>query len=105
MGRKAARYDYSLIQVAFSSVYFSSACSDLSRPLPDCLKPPNGAVMSPPSYWLTQTQGVCGMCETRVLDGVPDHRDMLLSESERASGDVMMLCVSRAHTQTLTLDL
>ena len=28
------------IQVAFSSVYFSSACSDLSRPKPDCLKPP-----------------------------------------------------------------
>jgi ferredoxin-NADP reductase len=50
-------------------------------------------------------QGVCGMCETRVLDGVPDHRDMLLSESERAKGDVMMLCVSRALTPTLTLDL
>lgn len=50
-------------------------------------------------------QGVCGMCETRVLDGVPDHHDMLLSESERARGDVMMLCVSRALTPTLTLDL
>lgn len=50
-------------------------------------------------------QGVCGMCETRVLDGIPDHRDMLLSESERARGDVMMLCVSRALTPTLTLDL
>ncbi|AVB12622.1 hypothetical protein BKM09_014700 [Pseudomonas amygdali pv. morsprunorum] len=41
---------YSLIQVDFSSVYLSKACSDLSRPLPDCLKPPNGAVISPPSY-------------------------------------------------------
>ena len=50
-------------------------------------------------------QGVCGMCETRVLDGVPDHRDMLLSEAERARGDVMMLCVSRALTPSLTLDL
>lgn len=50
-------------------------------------------------------QGVCGMCETRVLDGIPDHRDMLLSASERARGDVMMLCVSRALTPTLTLDL
>src|SRR5690242_16811386 len=46
---------YNLIQVAFSSVYLSNACRDLSRPLPDCLKPPNGAVMSPPSYWLTHT--------------------------------------------------
>src|SRR5262249_32617918 len=33
-------------QVVFSSVYFSSACSDLSRPMPDCLKPPNGTVRS-----------------------------------------------------------
>nr|WP_314615536.1 PDR/VanB family oxidoreductase [uncultured Pseudomonas sp.] len=50
-------------------------------------------------------QGVCGMCETRVLDGVPEHRDLLLSEAERARGEVMMLCVSRALTPTLTLDL
>ncbi len=34
------------IQVVFSSVYLSKACSDLSRPVPDCLKPPNGTVMS-----------------------------------------------------------
>lgn len=50
-------------------------------------------------------QGVCGMCETRVLDGVPEHRDQLLTESERQRGNVMMLCVSRALTPTLTLDL
>lgn len=50
-------------------------------------------------------QGVCGMCEARVLEGVPDHRDMLLTESERQRGDVMMLCVSRACTPALTLDL
>ncbi|WP_321799603.1 PDR/VanB family oxidoreductase [Caballeronia sp. J97] len=50
-------------------------------------------------------QGVCGMCETRVLDGVPDHRDMLLSESERQRGNVMMVCVSRALTPTLTIDM
>ena len=31
-----------LIQIAFRSEYFSSACIDLSRPKPDCLKPPNG---------------------------------------------------------------
>lgn len=50
-------------------------------------------------------QGVCGLCETRVLDGVPDHRDQLLTASERRRGNVMMLCVSRALTPTLTLDL
>ena len=38
------------IQVVFSSVYLSIACSDLSRPLPDCLTPPNGTVMSSLSY-------------------------------------------------------
>lgn len=50
-------------------------------------------------------QGVCGMCETRVLEGVPDHRDMLLTESERQRGNVMMVCVSRALTPTLTIDM
>jgi hypothetical protein len=44
-----------LIQTVFSSLYFSSACSDLSRPKPDCLKPPKGVVMSPASKLLTQT--------------------------------------------------
>ena len=34
------------IHVVLSSVYLSKACSDLSRPMPDCLKPPNGTVMS-----------------------------------------------------------
>ena len=50
-------------------------------------------------------QGVCGMCETRVLDGVVDHRDMLLTERERERNNVMMVCVSRARTRTLLLDL
>ena len=43
------------IQVVFSSVYLSNACSDLSRPLPLCLYPPKGTVMSSSSYWLTCT--------------------------------------------------
>jgi len=49
--------------------------------------------------------GVCGTCETRVLEGVPDHRDMVLSESERASGRTMMICCSRAFSDRLVLDL
>ena len=49
--------------------------------------------------------GVCGSCETGVLSGVPDHRDSILSQEERAENDFMMLCVSRAHTPELVLDL
>lgn len=49
--------------------------------------------------------GICGTCETVVLDGVPDHRDQLLSAEERAAGLTMLLCCSRASTPSLTLDL
>jgi ferredoxin-NADP reductase len=49
--------------------------------------------------------GVCGTCETRVLAGEPDHRDLILSEAEKVAGDTMMICCSRAKTPRLTLDL
>jgi ferredoxin-NADP reductase/nitrite reductase/ring-hydroxylating ferredoxin subunit len=50
-------------------------------------------------------QGACGTCMTTVLDGVPDHQDVFLSKSERASGVCMMPCVSRAKSARLVLDL
>lgn len=50
-------------------------------------------------------EGTCGTCETAVLAGIPDHRDSVLSESERAAGDCMMICVSRSCTPQLTLEL
>ncbi|RKS05202.1 ferredoxin-NADP reductase [Nocardiopsis sp. Huas11] len=50
-------------------------------------------------------EGTCGTCETPVLDGVPDHRDSLLTDEERASGEMMMICVSRAHSPRLVLEL
>ncbi|MEN3540828.1 PDR/VanB family oxidoreductase [Microbispora sp. ZYX-F-249] len=50
-------------------------------------------------------EGTCGTCETVVLDGVPDHRDHLLTEQERAAGDVMFVCVSRARSPRLVLEL
>jgi vanillate O-demethylase ferredoxin subunit len=50
-------------------------------------------------------QGVCGTCETRVLDGVPDHRDAILTAEERARNQTMMICVSGAKTGRLVLDL
>ena len=50
-------------------------------------------------------QGWCGTCETRVLDGEPEHRDRVLSEGERECGASMMICVSRARSGRLVLDL
>ena len=50
-------------------------------------------------------EGTCGTCESVVLDGVPDHRDSLLTPAERETGDVMMICVSRASSGRLVLDL
>jgi ferredoxin-NADP reductase len=50
-------------------------------------------------------QGTCGTCETTVLAGVPDHRDSLLDDAERAAGDCMYPCVSRSCSDRLVLDL
>ncbi len=50
-------------------------------------------------------QGVCGTCETRVLEGTPDHRDLLLTPAEKASGQTMMICCSGALSERLVLDL
>ena len=47
--------------------------------------------------------GVCGTCKTRLIAGEADHRDRVLLDEERA--DFIMLCVSRAKSGALTLDL
>ena len=51
------------------------------------------------------TEGYCGTCETRVLEGAPEHRDTVLTDEERATNQIMMVCVSRALTPGLTLDI
>ncbi|MBB5754971.1 PDR/VanB family oxidoreductase [Prosthecomicrobium pneumaticum] len=50
-------------------------------------------------------EGVCGTCETRVIEGVPDHKDNVLSARERASNKLVMICCSGAKTERLVLDL
>jgi ferredoxin-NADP reductase len=50
-------------------------------------------------------EGVCSTCETRVLAGIPEHHDSVLNDDERERNDVMMICVSRAKTPSLTLDI
>ncbi|MFD9502482.1 PDR/VanB family oxidoreductase [Streptomyces sp. NPDC060035] len=51
------------------------------------------------------TEGTCGTCETDVLAGSVDHRDTVLTPQDRACDETMMICVSRAKGQRLTLDL
>jgi len=50
-------------------------------------------------------QGVCGTCLTRVIEGVPDHRDMYLTPEEQAANDQFTPCCSRSKTPLLVLDL
>lgn len=50
-------------------------------------------------------RGDCGICQTHVVSGIPDHRDVVLSQAERDSGTVMQICVSRALSDRLVLDL
>lgn len=49
--------------------------------------------------------GVCGTCETRVLEGIPDHRDSVLFGAEADANDRVIVCVSRAKSDSITLDL
>lgn len=51
------------------------------------------------------SEGTCGTCESPVLEGIPEHRDSVLTEEERASNATMMPCVSRCRTPRLVLDL
>ena len=50
-------------------------------------------------------QGVCGTCLTRVIEGVPDHRDSYLTPEEQAANDQFLPCCSRAKTEQLVIDL
>ena len=50
-------------------------------------------------------EGICGACETKVIEGVPDHRDSLLSDTERGSAKTMLVCVSGCIGSRLVLDL
>ncbi|MBK4987148.1 PDR/VanB family oxidoreductase [Pseudomonas sp. S36] len=50
-------------------------------------------------------QGVCGTCMCEVLEGVPDHRDVYLTDEEKAANDQILVCCSRAKTNKLVLDI
>lgn len=50
-------------------------------------------------------QGVCGTCLTRVLEGVPEHKDLYLTPEEQAANDQFTPCCSRSKSAMLVLDL
>ncbi len=50
-------------------------------------------------------RGDCGICQVDVIEGVPDHRDYILTDAEKAEGKKMQICVSRSKSPRLVLDL
>lgn len=50
-------------------------------------------------------QGICGTCVTKVLSGIPDHRDSFLNEFHRKANKKIAICVSRSKSDLLELDL
>jgi len=50
-------------------------------------------------------RGECGVCGTPVMEGEIDHRDYVLTAREKAAGNVIQICISRAKGQRLVLDI
>jgi ferredoxin-NADP reductase len=49
--------------------------------------------------------GICGACETRVISGIPEHHDSVLSEEEQAENTRVMICCAGCKTERLVLDM
>jgi ferredoxin-NADP reductase len=49
--------------------------------------------------------GICGACETRVISGIPEHRDSVLSAEEQDSNTKVMICCCGSKTERLVLDM
>lgn len=50
-------------------------------------------------------EGTCRTCETGVCEGAVEHRDYCLTPKEQEAGTTMLVCVSRARSERLVLDL
>jgi ferredoxin-NADP reductase len=82
----------------------------LSRSGVELVVPPDRSILEVvrdivPDVPFSCEEGYCGSCETRVLGGIPDHADDILSPEEREANDTMMICVSRSRAANLVLDL
>lgn len=54
---------------------------------------------------LSCKSGVCGTCLTGVVDGMPDHRDLVQTDLEKAANAKITVCCSRSKTRKLVLDI
>lgn len=77
-----------------------SGCSVSVQPGQSILEALRAAGIDAPS---SCEMGICGTCETTVISGEIEHRDALLTDAERAQGDTMLICVSRAAGDALVL--
>lgn len=50
-------------------------------------------------------EGYCGTCETRVLDGQPEHRGTLMPPEEHDEEGTMLICMGRSQSAKLVLEL
>ena len=50
-------------------------------------------------------QGVCATCLTNIVEGIPDHRDLILTKQEHDSGKIFTPCVSRSLSDILVIDI
>lgn len=58
-----------------------------------------------PSVPASCEEGFCGTCEVRMLQGTADHRDQILTKAEQDANETMFICVSRAKSPRIVLDL
>jgi ferredoxin-NADP reductase len=49
--------------------------------------------------------GICGECVTKVISGIPEHRDSVLSEEEQAANEKVMICCCGSKSERLVLDM
>jgi ferredoxin-NADP reductase len=49
--------------------------------------------------------GICGECVTRIISGIPEHHDSVLSEEEQAANEKVMICCAGCKTERLVLDM
>lgn len=54
---------------------------------------------------LSCERGICGTCVTGILEGIPEHRDMYLTEDEQQANNIFTPCCSRAKSTRLVLDI